>query len=87
MNMEYDKCTNCSGELTWIKLIGRGWENPLTGAAIETDLAFYREADTKRNTFTGKFGPKSSVDKFLCNSCGRIFFLRPGIFISMRGLY
>ena len=37
--MESKKCPDCQGELTQIKLVGRGWENPLSRIAVE--LVFF----------------------------------------------
>lgn len=71
--MAHKKCPDCNGELTKIKLFGRSWENPLSGAAIDTDVRFYAESDAKRSVFLNMFKPKGKVESFLCKSCGRIF--------------
>jgi hypothetical protein len=67
------KCPDCNGELTKIKLIGRGWENPLSGAAIDTELRFYAENQAQRGRWSSMFKPKGRIESFLCNTCGRIF--------------
>jgi len=71
--MTHNECPDCNGELAKIKLIGRGWENPISGVAIDTDLQFYTESEAERSSFSGKFTPKGHVESFLCSSCGRIF--------------
>jgi hypothetical protein len=78
MNMTHETCPDCQGELIRIKLYGRGWENPISGIAIETDLQFYAEAEAQRSARTGKYTPKGEVESFLCNSCGRIFLFGSG---------
>ena len=66
-------CPDCNGELAGIKLIGRGWENPLSKLAIDTELDYFTEAEADRNGFSGMFRPKGRVESFLCGACGRIF--------------
>jgi len=67
------ECPDCKGKLTAIKLIGTGWENPLTGIAVQTDLRSYSEADAQRGSFSGVFPQTGQVESFMCNDCGRIF--------------
>jgi len=71
--MTNKKCPDCNGELPQIKLIGRGWANPITGVALDTDLGYYAEGEAERSGFSAMFKPKGSVESFLCQSCGRIF--------------
>jgi hypothetical protein len=52
-NMADRDCPDCKGKLTGIKLIGTGWENPLTGIAIQTDLRIFCEANAQRGSFSG----------------------------------
>jgi len=67
------KCPDCNGELTKITLFGRGWENPISGIAVDTELSFYTDEEAKRGNFAGMFKAKGSVESFVCNDCGRIF--------------
>jgi hypothetical protein len=67
------KCPDCSGELVPIKLFGRGWKNPLSGAAIDTEVMYYADADAKRSTFLNMFEEAGTVEATLCNDCRRIF--------------
>ena len=71
--MADNKCPDCGGELTKIMLFGRGWENPISGMATDTELSFYTDDEANRNGLSGMFKPQGSVESFLCNSCGRIF--------------
>lgn len=66
------KCPDCNGELTKITLFGRGWENPITGMATDTELSFFTDEDANRSGLTGMFKPKGSVAAYLCQHCGRI---------------
>ena len=66
-------CPDCKVELTTIKLFGRGWENPLTGAAIDADLSFYSDAEADRSLLSGMFKPQGGVESYLCPSCSRIY--------------
>jgi hypothetical protein len=67
------KCPDCDGELIKIKLISRGWENPISGIAVDADLGFYAEGDAERSGFSGMFKPAGTVESYLCTACGRIF--------------
>jgi hypothetical protein len=71
--MEDRECPDCKGMLTGIKLIGTGWENPLTGIAVQTELRIFSEADAQRGSFSGVFSQAGKVEPFICNDCGRIF--------------
>jgi hypothetical protein len=72
-NMTHNNCPDCNGELTKIKLFGRGWENPISGVAIDADIGFYAEGDGERNGFSSMFKPKGGVESYPCNACGRLF--------------
>ena len=66
-------CPDCNGKLTEIKLIGTGWENPLTGIAVQTELRSFSEARAQRGSFSGVFPAAGDVQPFICVDCGRIF--------------
>jgi hypothetical protein len=66
------KCPDCNGDLTKIILFGRGWENPISGIAIDTKLGYYTEDEAGRSGTTGMFKPKGKVESYICNDCGRI---------------
>jgi hypothetical protein len=70
------KCPDCNGELTKIKLFGRGWQNPITGLAVDSEMGFYTDEEANRGSMTGMFKPTGSVESFLCSDCGRIFLYR-----------
>jgi hypothetical protein len=72
-NMADKKCPDCQGNLGEIKLIGEGWENPLSGVQIQTELVSFTEPDAPRGTFSGKFKSVGSVQSYICQECGRIF--------------
>jgi hypothetical protein len=67
------KCPDCNGDLTKIILFGRGWENPISGIAIDAELGFYAEDEAGRSGITGMFKPEGRVESYICNDCGRIF--------------
>ena len=67
------KCPDCQGDLTKIKLFGRGWENPITNMAVDADLGFYAHEEAERGDFSGMFKPAGQVESYLCHDCGRIF--------------
>jgi hypothetical protein len=71
--MSEKQCPDCKGELTEIKLFGRGWENPISGVAVDADLSYFTEGEAERSSFSGKFKPKGHVESYLCQVCGRIF--------------
>jgi len=71
--MTQKNCPDCKGNLRKVKLFGRSWENPISGAAIDADIRFYAEDNAKRSSFLGMFKPKGKVKSFICESCGRIF--------------
>ena len=76
-----DGCPDCGGRLRPIKLFGRGWENPISGVAIETAIAHYTYPDAERSLLSGKFKPAGSVHAFLCTECRRVYLYgtpRPG---------
>ncbi len=66
-------CPDCSGELMHIKLFGRGWQNPISGAAIDCELAYYADADAERSSFLNMFEEAGIVRATMCNDCMRIF--------------
>jgi hypothetical protein len=66
-------CPDCKGELLPIKLFGRGWENPLTGVAADSELVYYAPTGAERSGFSGMYKPEGTVGAFLCHTCGRIF--------------
>jgi uncharacterized protein YbaR (Trm112 family) len=67
------ECPDCKGKLTGIKLIGTGWENPLTGIAVQTELRIFSEAEAQRGSFSGVFPAAGKVESLMCTECGRIF--------------
>ncbi len=71
--MTHTTCPDCQGELKPIKLIGRGWENPISKIAADSDLGYYVEAETERSDFSGMYKAKGEIDSYLCSACGRIF--------------
>ena len=66
-------CPDCTGKLDKIKLIGDGWQNPLSGIAIQTELQFYAGEDTERGLLSGQFKAAGMVEAFICSDCSRIF--------------
>jgi len=68
-----NQCPDCGGGLTAIKLFGRGWENPVSGAAIDAEVVHYAEADAVRSTFKSMFTETGTVRATLCGECRRIF--------------
>jgi uncharacterized OB-fold protein len=66
-------CPDCGGELAPVKLFGRGSENPFSGAAIDTELSYYTDADAQRGTWLGMFTERGRVRTTLCQSCRRLF--------------
>ena len=71
--MTNKKCSDCNGELTQIKLFGRGWENPVSGVAIDIDLSYYAEGEAERSSFSGMVKQKGNVESYLCTTYWRIF--------------
>jgi hypothetical protein len=71
--MSNHTCPDCKVELTPIQLFARGWENPLTGVAVDTGLNFYTDTDADRSLLSGMFKPKGQIESYLCPSCGRIY--------------
>lgn len=66
-------CPDCKGNLKKVKLFARSMENPISGAAIDSDIRLYTERNAKRSVFFSMFEPKGKVESFMCESCGRIF--------------
>jgi hypothetical protein len=71
--MEDRQCPDCKGKLTGIKLIGSGWENPISGIGVQTELRSYSAAEAQRGSILGRFPQAGKVESFMCNDCGRIF--------------
>jgi hypothetical protein len=67
------QCPDCKGELVGIKLFGRGYQVPLTGAAIDAEVVYYADADAERSTFFCMFEEAGTVRATMCNGCRRIF--------------
>jgi hypothetical protein len=66
-------CPNCKGELVDIKLFGRGAKNFLSGAALDSEVMYYADADAERSSFLSMFEEAGTVRATLCNGCRRIF--------------
>jgi uncharacterized protein YbaR (Trm112 family) len=66
-------CPDCKGRLKEVKLIGIGWENPLTRIALQTELTIFSEAQAQRGSYSGVFPQAGKVEPFMCRLCGRIF--------------
>jgi hypothetical protein len=60
-----------------VTLFGRGPENPLSGAAVDTALVYYTDGDPERGSVWLGFGmltPKGKVRTLMCTACQRFFF-------------
>jgi hypothetical protein len=66
-------CPDCGGTFARVKIIARGSENPISGAAIDTEVKLYAEADAQRSTWLRMFTPAGRVRALMCQSCCRIF--------------
>ena len=71
--MTHKNCPDCQGDLRKIKLFGRSFENPLSGAAIDADIQFYAASNARRSNLLSMFEPEGKVESFICESCSRIF--------------
>jgi hypothetical protein len=67
------QCPDCNGELVGVKLFGRGWKNPVSGAAVDSEVMYYAGADAQRSSFLSMFEEAGTVQATLCNGCRRIF--------------
>jgi len=67
------QCPDCSGALVAIKLFGRGYKNPLSGAAIDAEVMYYADEHAKRSGFLGMFAEAGTVRVTMCIGCRRIF--------------
>jgi hypothetical protein len=65
-------CLDCGGELRPIKLFGRGYENPISGAAVDAELVYFADADAERSTWLSMFRETGRVHAKLCAGCRRI---------------
>ena len=68
-----NQCPDCKGGLEAIKLFGRGWKNPISGAAIDAELKFYADADAQRSSMLSMYEEAGTVQATMCNECRRIF--------------
>lgn len=68
-----NQCPDCNGELSAIKLFGRGWKNPISGAAIDAELIYYADAEAERSSILSMYEPAGTVRATMCNECRRIF--------------
>jgi len=66
-------CPDCGAALVEIKLFGRGAENPLSGAAIDTAVVYFSDADASRSWGFAMLKEKGMVRATICPSCHRIF--------------
>ena len=66
-------CPDCGAALVEIKLFGRGAENPFSGAAIDTAVVYYTDADASRSWWLGMLKERGKVRATICRSCHRIF--------------
>lgn len=67
------QCPDCKGELEAIKLFGRGWKNPVSGAAIDAEMIYYTDASAERSSFRSMFDAAGTVQATMCRECQRIF--------------
>jgi hypothetical protein len=67
-------CPDCKGKLIRIKLLGTGWENPLSQMVVQAELKFFTGANAERGPLSGVFLPVGGMESFLCRDCSRIFF-------------
>jgi hypothetical protein len=67
------QCPDCNGALDVIKLFGRGWKNPISGAAIDTELSYYADANAERSSILSMYEGAGTVRATMCNECRRIF--------------
>lgn len=72
-SVQANECPDCKGELAAIKLFGRGWRNPISGAAIDAEMVYYAEADAQRTLIQSMFEPAGTLQAAMCNECRRIF--------------
>jgi hypothetical protein len=72
-NKQESPCPDCNGELVGIKLFGRGWQNTLSGAAVDSEVTYYADADAPRSSFLSMFEVAGTVRATRCIGCLRIF--------------
>lgn len=68
-----NQCPDCNGELEAIKLFGRSWKNPISGAAIDAELIHYANAEAQRTSILSMYEEAGTVRATMCNECRRIF--------------
>ncbi len=66
-------CPDCGGALAAIKLFGRGWKNPVSGAAVDAEVMYYADGNAQRSSFLGMFREAGTVRTTMCVGCRRIF--------------
>ncbi len=66
-------CPDCGGALVAIKLFGRGWKNPISGAAVDAEVMYYADEHTKRSGLLSMFEEAGTVRATMCSGCRRIF--------------
>lgn len=66
-------CPDCGGDLEHIKVVGRGWRNPISGIAIDTEVTHYVKADEKRSTFRVMFKRTRPIRSCICRGCKRVY--------------
>ncbi len=68
-----NQCPDCNGGLEDIKLFGRSWKNPLSGAAIDAEVMYYAAANAKRSSMMSMYEEAGTVRATMCHECRRIF--------------
>lgn len=67
------QCPDCEESLREVALFGRSAQNPVTGAAVDTAVVYYTDAEATRSTWLQMFDAEGEVRSMLCRACGRIF--------------
>jgi hypothetical protein len=68
----HGRCLECGGSFKPIRLFGRGAPNPLSGAAVDTELLYYTDEDAGRSMMFAMFAESGYVRAAICSSCRRI---------------
>jgi len=68
----HGRCLECGGSFEPIRLFGRSAANPLSGAAVDTELLYYTDEDAGRSMMFAMFTETGYVRAAICSSCRRI---------------
>jgi hypothetical protein len=67
-------CPDCGGALRAITLFGRGPQNPISGAATDTAVIYYTDAEANRSPWLSMLDIQGEVRTLMCRGCNRLFF-------------